>query len=219
MGNAASRVECRWCGRMATVKQHREQGHGRYSPYCAWVRWMQWLRDHDWNGAGSAAGVLREAGLVRMLPVCKPVVYMHGDGGWVEHRGMVPAACAPEWAITLAVALRQESNAVAAGRLAREHREFAMETCGNLNGKMPSRYVDPKTFPKKKDETRRAWLARLVREGKIRRVVVSRRAEIPFETRALILRSAAANITARELMLDDLPTALRVMADTWDVPK
>lgn len=206
MGTSA-RIQCRWCNKICSIAILKRD-HGEVKPRCVGERWINKLTELGWRGAGSYTALLSEVGLVKRIPLWiwyRIPVDKDGNelGSWADESyaqtvttEMVSfTSCTPVWAYDLARKLSRDKG------LARklgftQKRELVKEY---------------------KVTTRKTALGR----GTIHtKEVVAKRwqacdldKQLPMHLRVRIMRVAANNELARELIFDDPEAAGRIIKD------
>lgn len=187
MGSSSTRVECRLCLEWCTIDAYRKH-HGPVAIRCLANRTKTLMKEAGEVFAGNMAGVLVAAGLVRRLP--------WGSWYWIDHgkdrerdkryekvlcTSFEPAT--PGWAYDLARRLSRDKGLARALGFTQKRR--LVKTYMPRTRSKGGVTIHDKVVIKKE------WTA--VDLDKV----------LPLHVRAQILRVAAANPVARELIADD----------------
>lgn len=213
MGDVA-KLECRYCHKMVSLKVMREH-HGAVKPKCVHERSSQWINEHRYRGAGSYTALLHEAGVVKMMPLYVwwriPVDANGNEVGWGDKRfdHWVPyeyvqfVACVPEWSYELAKKL--STDRTLARRLGFTQKRQLVTHYEPVKSASSSGYpkggykfsADRQTVKIKSKE----WQA------------CDKDKQLPMHLRVKIMRIAARNELAREMIFDDPEAAGRIIKD------
>ena len=195
---AGVRLECSTCHRMYPIKDRDK--HGPTTPRCLHRRSVAWMQENQYRTAGSFMAVLREAGLVRMVPFYVwYTIFLDANGNevhWRDSRMMARkpveyasfVAVAPVWAYDLAHKLSRD------------------KTIGRQLGYVQKRQ---QVTVKRAVYSKGTQLQPAVKEW--RDVDIDK--VLPLRIRAEILGVAARNTLARELIMDDPVAASRIIRD------
>lgn len=216
MGDVA-KVECRYCHKMVSLKVFREH-HGEVKPKCVDIRWQQWIQDNRYRGAGSYTALLHEAGVVKMVPL---YVYwrlpVDKDGNEVSgfhdkrydhtvlHEYSCFTAIVPEWSYELAKKL--STDRTLARRLG-----FTQKRQLVTHYEPAFKKATSSGFPKG------GWTSPKAQELKIKSKEwqpCDKDKQLPMHLRVKIMKVAAKNELAREMIADDPEAAGRLIKDLW----
>ena len=203
-----SKIECRWCGAMASL-MILKRDHGRWAPKCVSARTEKRLREKEWCAAGQYAAVLTLAGITKMAPLYRwwnePV---YGDPnrhtgevkviGWTKMEIISYEPVVPEWAWHLAHRLTTDKQ------LARRLGHVQRKRLRIMKRPMVARKSGKRGTVHEED--------RSVEQVKVWEDCDIDKA-MPIERRARILRVAASNPLARELIYDDPEAAAVIIAE------
>lgn len=190
-------VECQWCHEVVSLAAHRAH-HGEWGPRCRQIRSNALLRELDWRWAGSFWALLEAAGVARQLPCeawyYEPVERVDPETGEItvtghtQHRVVSFDPAVPTWAYDLAKRLTQDEGLAARLGYLQMRQLITVRTKAKYNG--------PDV------EVTRVW----------RDVALPK--TMPFEVRVKIIRVAASNTLARELVYDDPESAAVIIRDS-----
>jgi len=179
------RLECRWCGLVCSLPELK-RNHGKLAPICVGARTRRWASSVSHRPAGRWTQVVVRAGLAVWRPVA---VYE-----WREELRVVVEGRPPrqflytEWFV--------EYVAFAP--------EWALDLAIRLENEDVLRHVFPSGELLHHKSNAKPWLS----GPEVGSIVHTR---LPIEQRATILRSAAANAMVREMLDDDLESALTII--------
>lgn len=207
MGSSA-KIQCRWCHKMCSLAILKRD-HGEVKPRCVGERWITKLEELGWRGAGAYSALLSEVGLVKRIPLY--VWYRfpadkdgNEVGSWsdpaytqyVTTEMVSFTSCTPTWAYDLAKKLSQDKHL--ARKLGFTQKRELVKTYGTKVTKNKRVHLHEQVVTSKR------WQACDLDK------------QLPMPLRVKIMKVAAKNELAREMITDDPEAAGRLIKDLFD---
>jgi len=208
-----TKIECRWCGRMTSLRMLKAQ-HGKNAPFCVARRTQQRLDEIGWRFAGQFGALLSKAGIAKMAPAYvwwrEPVYREEEVEEGSRSRGfrMVTRRVLDHWGDVQESLTFEATCPVWAWEMAKRltrDKQLARRLGYVQKRQLVSQTISTRTSKGQTPRTERVW-----RECDIDKL-------LPVHVRVKILRVAATNEIARELIIDDPEAAAVIIRDTWGV--